>query len=201
MPMVFPSSPTVGQVFSSGGRSWVWTGSTWDSPSASTAALSGLTLIADIPFSGVTTIAADNVFTSNYLNYKVVFNGLHSGSAAAYRVQLRNAGSNITSAYFYQGNRSIASSLNNLTGNNVSDWIAGYASSGENIFIDSDVFNPATTGLTGIGLKSFSFESPSFMCSQIGGQERQNLTRDGFRIFASAGTFTGTMKIYGYRNQ
>jgi hypothetical protein len=33
MPMVFPTSPTVGQVFSSGGRSWVWSGSTWDSPS------------------------------------------------------------------------------------------------------------------------------------------------------------------------
>lgn len=33
MPMIFPSSPAVGQVFSSGGRSWVWTGSTWDSPS------------------------------------------------------------------------------------------------------------------------------------------------------------------------
>ena len=32
MPMVFPTSPTVGQVFSSGGRSWVWNGSTWDSP-------------------------------------------------------------------------------------------------------------------------------------------------------------------------
>lgn len=32
MPMVFPTSPTVGQVFSSGGRSWVWTGTTWDSP-------------------------------------------------------------------------------------------------------------------------------------------------------------------------
>jgi len=32
MPMVFPTSPTVGQVFSSGGRSWVWTGSAWDSP-------------------------------------------------------------------------------------------------------------------------------------------------------------------------
>jgi hypothetical protein len=33
MAMVFPTSPTVGQVFSSGGRSWVWSGATWDSPS------------------------------------------------------------------------------------------------------------------------------------------------------------------------
>jgi hypothetical protein len=33
MPMVFPTSPIVGQVFTSGGRSWVWSGSTWDSPS------------------------------------------------------------------------------------------------------------------------------------------------------------------------
>ena len=32
MAMVFPTSPIVGQVFSSGGRSWVWNGSTWDSP-------------------------------------------------------------------------------------------------------------------------------------------------------------------------
>ena len=32
MPMVFPTSPIVGQVFTSGGSSWVWNGSTWDSP-------------------------------------------------------------------------------------------------------------------------------------------------------------------------
>jgi hypothetical protein len=30
--MVFPTSPVVGQVFTSGGRSWVWNGATWDSP-------------------------------------------------------------------------------------------------------------------------------------------------------------------------
>jgi hypothetical protein len=30
--MVFPTSPIVGQVFTSGGRSWVWSGATWDSP-------------------------------------------------------------------------------------------------------------------------------------------------------------------------
>jgi hypothetical protein len=34
MPILFPTSPTVGQVFTSGGRSWVWSGATWDSPSA-----------------------------------------------------------------------------------------------------------------------------------------------------------------------
>lgn len=26
----FPNSPTVGQVFTSGSRSWVWTGAVWD---------------------------------------------------------------------------------------------------------------------------------------------------------------------------
>jgi hypothetical protein len=26
----FPNSPTVGQVFTSGTRSWVWTGTVWD---------------------------------------------------------------------------------------------------------------------------------------------------------------------------
>ena len=36
MAMDFPNSPTVGQVFSSGSRQWVWTGTTWDSPAAGT---------------------------------------------------------------------------------------------------------------------------------------------------------------------
>ena len=33
MPILFPTSPTVGQVFTEAGRSWVWSGATWDSPS------------------------------------------------------------------------------------------------------------------------------------------------------------------------
>jgi hypothetical protein len=32
MAMDFPNSPVVGQTFSSGSRTWVWTGTTWDSP-------------------------------------------------------------------------------------------------------------------------------------------------------------------------
>jgi hypothetical protein len=36
MAMDFPNSPVVGQVFSSGSRQWVWTGTTWDSPAAGT---------------------------------------------------------------------------------------------------------------------------------------------------------------------
>lgn len=27
----FPNSPTVGQIFTSGTRSWIWTGTVWDS--------------------------------------------------------------------------------------------------------------------------------------------------------------------------
>jgi hypothetical protein len=40
--MVFPSSPTVGQVFSSGGRSWVWNGATWDSPARDNPTIQGI---------------------------------------------------------------------------------------------------------------------------------------------------------------
>jgi hypothetical protein len=170
-----------------------WDGSAWVSPF-------GMTLLANVSFSGATTVAADNVFTSAFLNYKIVFNGLHSGSAGAYRMQLRNAGSNLTTSYFYQGSRSIASSLNNVTGNNQADWLVGYSSSGENLFIDVDMYNPATTGLTGTSYKLFAFESPSFLFQQTGGHERINATRDGLRIFAGAGTFTGTLKVYGLKD-
>jgi hypothetical protein len=42
MAMVFPTSPTVGQVFTSGGRSWVWNGSAWDSPARDNPTIQGL---------------------------------------------------------------------------------------------------------------------------------------------------------------
>jgi hypothetical protein len=40
--MVFPTSPIVGQVFTSGGRSWVWNGSTWDSPRSDNPTIQGI---------------------------------------------------------------------------------------------------------------------------------------------------------------
>jgi len=58
MAMVFPTSPIVGQVFTSGSRSWVWNGSAWDSPSSiSPTIISGLQQVLYYTSSGTFTKA------------------------------------------------------------------------------------------------------------------------------------------------
>jgi hypothetical protein len=74
MPMLFPTSPAIGQVFTSGGRSWVWSGATWDSPTATNTLLApyGLELIrAQTIGSAVSSVVVSNVFSSAYDNYLV----------------------------------------------------------------------------------------------------------------------------------
>jgi hypothetical protein len=76
MPMVFPISPTVGQVFTSGGRSWVWNGSTWDSPARDNPTIQGIirtfantaerTAAIPSPTEGMTTYQLDTNFIDTY---------------------------------------------------------------------------------------------------------------------------------------
>jgi hypothetical protein len=74
--MVFPTSPIVGQVFTSGGRSWVWNGSTWDSPARDNPTIQGLvqvfansaarTTAIPSPTEGMTTYQLDTNFIDTY---------------------------------------------------------------------------------------------------------------------------------------
>jgi hypothetical protein len=74
--MLFPTSPAIGQVFTSGGRSWVWTGSTWDSPARDNPTIQGLVEVfanatdrtAAIPFptEGMATYLLDTNYLETY---------------------------------------------------------------------------------------------------------------------------------------
>lgn len=46
--MDFPASPTVGQSFTVGNRTWVWTGSTWDTLSTDNLNLTSAATLSDV---------------------------------------------------------------------------------------------------------------------------------------------------------
>jgi hypothetical protein len=79
--MLFPTSPAIGQVFTSGGRSWVWSGATWDSPSATNPEIiSGLQQVLYYTSSGTFTKATYPWLRA--IRVKVVGGGGGGGSTA-----------------------------------------------------------------------------------------------------------------------
>lgn len=75
--IVFPSSPTVGQIFTSGDRSWQWTGSTWDSygfPMGATAPVTYTDGNYGIDQSGF-----DHVSSINYAQFDTTPTGVPTG--------------------------------------------------------------------------------------------------------------------------
>jgi hypothetical protein len=204
MPILFPTSPTVGQVFTSGGRSWVWSGATWDSPTATNTLLApyGLELIASVPFTAAASASFDNVFTSEYTNYKIIFDLDASGSGVDIRLRLRDGGVP-TSTSSYRNGLLIVGAADSFGGaftstNSVTEtfcFIARSSTLSESTSGDLTVYSPTlirrtkmTSHCTGRAL-------------QVGGFETTVTTSfDGFEIFGSSGTLTGTIRVYGWRN-
>jgi hypothetical protein len=193
MPMVFPTSPVVGQVFSSGGRSWVWNGATWDSPAGQPFIAPGLVLLATQSFSGTNTLIFNNVFTSTYDTYKIILSASSSaGQDPAFR--LRSGGAEVaTSTYndtYLQGYNGAASASTN-TG--VAQARFGRLDTNGG-FVSIELTNPALPANTyGIG---GSFDSAGFFRS-ISIRHTNSTAYDGFQI-ALSGT-TGTISVYGIR--
>jgi hypothetical protein len=198
MPMVFPNSPVVGQVFTSGGRSWVWNGSTWDSPTAATIPLPGLTLIRSETFSGVNAVNLNNVFSSLYRDYIIVFTG-NSSNVSDIQLRLR-AGTDATGNNYNTGSIFVTDSGGPTRIYNAATNISRIGQSQIyrtmwSVFI-SDPFNPTTTThhsqITAFGNNDYF--------GSAWGHLSTTASYDGISFIIAAGTISGTIKVYGYRN-
>jgi hypothetical protein len=202
MAMVFPTSPTVGQVFTSGGRSWVWNGSAWDSPSATNVLQVpyGLELVkAQAIGTSVASVSISDIFSSKYDNYKIIINGGTCQTLGPLHLQLGAT----TSGYRYSiiFNQTSAATPTGLAGENAiyfSDFGRGAGTNGFNG--NCDLFSPNETKPTGI--RYSSFDPASTGGYNITGQGvMPNTTQyTGVSIISGAGFMTGgTVYVYGYR--
>jgi hypothetical protein len=193
MAIVFPSTPAVGQVFTSGGRSWVWNGTTWDSPSGQPFIASGLVLLGTQSFSGTNTVIFDNVFTSTYDTYKIILSSsVSTGQDPVFR--LRNGGTALSTATyndgFIQASGSVATA-NNATGS-VSARFGRLGAGGG--FVTAEITNPAIAANT--YCVGGQIDGDGFI-RYIGFRNTNSTAYDGFQI-ALVST-TGTISVYGIR--
>jgi hypothetical protein len=209
MAMVFPTSPTVGQVFTSGSRSWVWNGSAWDSPSAINVLQVpiGLEFIRSANFSGAVSHSfgsdAEPVFTSKYDNYKIVLSGLNCATSQdflflrlrANTTDLTTSSYQLQSAEFF-GSTTFAGRTGALTAMRLGIVTPALGETSSSIVeIQAPMLNQYTNFLVnshyitaGAGPSIYNATGMAF----------NSTLYNGFTL-SSGSNISGTMSVYGYR--
>ena len=173
----------------------VYSGSAWITVGAGMACVK-----AETAFSAVASFSADNVFTSNYTNYKIIcrLTGTTGGTVS---LQLRTGGVAATTNYNFQ-RLSVSGGGTTATRTTASaSFTVGAGSTGsfmESFFMEltGPQLAEATTINNLFTASDTSYAFPDFF--QIVGNHSTATSYDGFAITAATGTITGSYTVYGY---
>ena len=158
-----------------------------------------------ISFTGVTTagISLNNVFSTAYDAYKIFIKIPTTTAAASLQIRWRNAGAdNTTSNYlqtWFMNRQSGATQTNNgfATSTGLLQWSA--ALTNDYVMWTGDAINPASTGKKNIFGKGFASDATGAYVVDSSSMFNSSVSAfDGFTIYPTAGTITGTIQVFGY---
>jgi hypothetical protein len=162
----------------------------------------GLVFISATAFSAVASISVNNVFTASYDNYRVIVNATPSNGIGL-NFRLRAAGSDASGTNYTWGaytwnQTSITYDAGSASTNLIqtSFLFATYP------FLQTiDIGSPALAVKTQVASRVTSESSTPAIYNYVSsGLHRLTTAYDGFTVLASAGTITGTVRVYGYKN-
>lgn len=156
----------------------------------------GLTLINTTSFSGVSSQSISNVFSATYQSYKLVLSNMQCTSTTNLTFRFRDSGGDDSGANYRYGGFSVndngAPSVTAI-GSNTAQTTALIGSIfaqflGYEIFVANPFLTATSSYVTYQGNGS----------SMILGKRDGNASYTGFTLIPSAGTITGTVRVYGY---
>lgn len=158
-------------------------------------------LINKTDFSGVASVSLDNVFTATYDTYRIIISNMSQSGGNFWNLRLRVAG--------------VDNSSNNWTSARYEINTGGAAQAG-GIGTELPMFNPVsavTSGLVEMVVSRPALADMTEVFGNAGGIFGTNprtipfggvhavaTAYDGFTIFPSAGTISGTVRVYGMSN-
>lgn len=168
-------------------------GSTWTSLSSG-----GLTLLSNTAHSAAATVNVDNVFTSTYTKYRIVWQSTFSTTLTP-TMRFRAGGTATTTNYAFQfasANSTTVSAGRNTSQANLD--IFGGSNAGP-IFAQFDLYGPNLAANTaGLGNVTIVY-SGNIILLQYAIAQVSSTQFDGLEINASTGNMTGNLWIYGYK--
>lgn len=156
----------------------------------------GLTLITAESFSAVSAVNINSCFTSDYTIYRLLAKTTHS-TGAEIRFRMRASASDDTgNVYTRQGlwGESSTTTAGTSTGTN------GFLYDGNTtteFAIASDIYEPQTTNQTYL-LTTFRSARPGV--GLAGAFVNTTTSYDGISVYPSTGTFSGEIRVYGYKD-
>ena len=166
----------------------------WATPAAG-----ALVFIAGASPSGASAVNFNSCFTSTYQNYVIYFN-LIGTTTANLCMRLRNAGSDITASnYDYFGQSILSTGTTGAWfGAAGTLWYPNKISSTRTTG-NIQIFNPKETSTT-TGNSQSTDAAATDRYTTMGFTYSASASNDGFSLFPDAGTFTGTVRVYGIAN-
>jgi hypothetical protein len=170
-------------------RLQVWNGSAWVSPF-------GSTLLRTTDFTSQTTVAFDNVFTTEFRNYTAVINAVGT-TGTTMQAQMRGGGSPITTTtYNYQVNDISATTYFAARVTAANHVGINTISTARDMLADVLIGNPAFAKNTTFIANGYY---PNISVSNLYGENTNATAYDGIQFLVPAGTMTGSISIYGLR--
>lgn len=170
-----------------------YTGSAWQTPY-------GMTLVATASATAASSLSVDNVFNSTYTHYRIIASTSQtSGSASRWWFRFLKASDGTASTspnYFGFGATNTTANGSVFQGGTGSSTMTiGIAGVYRNsIALDiMDPFLSVDTCIQGLSVGSNGYMG-------FGGGYVQSESERGFTLSFDSGTFTGTVRVYGYRN-
>lgn len=151
-----------------------------------------------VTFSGASTVSIVGCFSSTYDNYKIMYFADISTSGRVRMRLLNNTTPLTTSTYVRSQVSTNGTSAVQDSGTDTLWEISGYDSSTLSMTADLTIVNPFKTQQTLISGIHGNTSPRHLAISQ--NRQTDNTSFDGFQLTATAGTITGTINVYGYRN-
>jgi hypothetical protein len=150
-----------------------------------------------VSFSAASTVSLNDVFSTTYQNYKVLFTGTASTNIdIQLRLRVSGADNSTASSYvgqYIQGNSTTVTASRGTSTN----IVLGIFSDVQRSSLETNIFYPFTATPTNFTSFSSSGES-SGLSRYIVGTHNQSTSYTGFTLLTSTGTITGEISVYGY---
>ena len=162
----------------------------------------GMVLLNTTSFSAVASQSVNDVFSTTYDNYKILVHITTSGSSSTFQYRMRVAGADNTASTYndvnFRANGAGATTTQNLNQNVGTLAITHSTTITKGISVD--MFSPFLTAVTTFNATTGNMDNVNNQIGvyTAGGGHNTASSFTGITIFPSAGTFTGTISVYGY---
>jgi hypothetical protein len=168
------------------------TGLKWAAPA------SGLTLITTASPSSSATTNINNCFSATYQNY-VILMSVTGTTDANISMRLRASGTDSSTNYTVQNLTCVGAVVTATRDASATSWIGGFQRASGRSFSTINVSNPFAAAASSVLVTS---QDPSGGASQFheAGAHSTATSYDGITFFVTAGSITGSIRVYGVQN-